>query len=418
MAVTFSKKQLVMICFIMAMLFHLGYYINLYGPSVSLLKGFYIYWIAVVSFAILLFIYLTTYWRANASNRLSRVLYDLLMIWIIICFLRTILQFRSLSDIKLFMFSTYLGLSFVPVLFYIAGISISYFFSINRLLSIYLIAVTPIAVLFSNFFELQLFLLYPIFFAILTIPFRTNLGKIFIILLSISIVLVSMTNRAGILRILISYSILGAFYLMTMVRIDRRLIKFLVFCILMIPVVSLVLAYQGVNVFQLVLGLDNMDYSQLNPHADTRTFLYFEVFQDLADNKAFLFGKGVGAGYSSIAFNTYSRNIVEVGFLQILLKIGIVGFILYSAVIVSSIYQALGKSNSYFVKTLGLLLASYLLMLFIENVLAFNLLNVMIWITAGMCQSSKLRELSDNEIIALFRGSYVNGNSNSINSVW
>jgi len=171
----------------------------------------------------------------------------------------------------------------------------------------------------------------------------------------------------------------------------------------MIPIISLYLGINGQSVFQIILGGDNVDYSQLNPYADTRTFLYFEVFQDLMANNAFIFGKGIGSGYMSEAFETYERATVEVGFLQILLKTGIVGVLLYFSVIISAIYKALGRSKSLFIKSLGLLLASYVLLIFIENVVAYNLLNVIIWIIVGMCHSPSLRDYSDDEIKNMFK---------------
>jgi hypothetical protein len=171
----------------------------------------------------------------------------------------------------------------------------------------------------------------------------------------------------------------------------------------MIPVVSLYLGIQGESVFQIILGGDNTDYSQLNPYADTRTFLYYEVFQDLQYNNAFVFGKGIGSGYMSEVFETYSRSMAEVGFLQILLKTGILGVILYISVIVSAIYKALGRSKSVFLKSLGLLLTSYIILIFIENVIAYNLLNVIIWIIVGICHSPALRNLKDDELIMLFK---------------
>jgi len=170
----------------------------------------------------------------------------------------------------------------------------------------------------------------------------------------------------------------------------------------MIPVVSLYLGMKGQSVFQIVLGEEHDNYSQLNPYADTRTFLYYEVFQDLKLNKAFLFGKGMNAGYASESFQTYSRQVVEVGFLQMLLKTGIIGCLLYFSIILSAIVKALGRSRSLFMKALGLLLASYLLLFFIENIIAFNLLNVIIWYIVGLCSSETLRSLSDQEIRYLF----------------
>ncbi len=317
--------------------------------------------------------------------------------------IRSLLTYKGMSELRLFLFNTYLGLALFPMFFFIVGINVKYFYSINRILTAYMLAAAFISVFFLGYFEIQVFLLYPIFYIILTIPFRSIWGKTFVILISISIIIVSLTNRAGIMRILISYSILAAYYLMLNIKINKKLLKFLVFCILMIPMVSLYLGINGESVFQIILGADNTNYSQLNPYADTRTFLYFEVFQDLMANNAFVFGKGIGSGYLSEAFETYDRSTVEVGFLQILLKTGIIGVLLYLSVIVSAIYKALGRSKSMFMKSLGLLLASYVLLIFIENVVAYNLLNVVIWITVGICHSPILRDLNDDEIKSLFK---------------
>jgi hypothetical protein len=291
-----------------------------------------------------------------------------------------------------------------PVLFFLVGVNSLYYISINKILSGYIIAGTLISLLFLNYFELQVFILMPIFYLILTIPLRNPRGKVLIVLISILVIIFSFTNRAGILRILISSSVLLAFYLMQSVRISRNLINVLVFVVLLIPVISLYLGIKGESVFQLILGDDTQPYSQMNPYADTRTFLYYEVFQDLKINNAFVFGKGLNATYASEAFQTLGRPMVEVGFLQILLKTGIVGILLYLWVILKAIYLSLWKSTSFHMKSLGLLLLGYVIMLFVENVIAYNLLNVIVWIVVGMCYSPKLRALSDTEFKFLFGG--------------
>jgi hypothetical protein len=250
-------------------------------------------------------------------------------------------------------------------------------------------------------FELQLFLTYPLFFIILTIPLRGPLGKAMIAAISIVVIIFSLTNRAGILRILISYCIVAAYYLMQTVRINRKLIRVLIFAVLILPFISLYLGIKGQNIFEIVLGDNDTPYSQEDPLADTRTFLYYEVLQDLKFNKALMFGKGLNAGYDSPSFQTYNRNIVEVGFLQILMKIGILGFLIYLWIILSAVYKALSNSQNQFIKCLGILLASYIIMLFIENQVAYNLLNIIVWIVIGMCHSDKLRRLNDKEIRSL-----------------
>ncbi len=317
---------------------------------------------------------------------------------------------NSSSEIIGYLFNNYVGISLFPVFFFIAGNNVNYFGTINKILTVYIILASTLSFIFLEFFELQVFLLYPLFYMILTIPLRKTGGKWLIVLISVAVIIVSLTNRAGILRILISYCIIAVYYVMLNIKINKKLLYLIVFVILMIPVFSLYLGIKGQSVFQTILGDDNQPYSQLDPYADTRTFMYYEVFQDLKGNDAFLFGKGLGAGYYSEAFVTFSRNVVEVGFLQIILKTGIFGFLLYISVIISAIYKALGKSNSLFIKSIGLLLASYVLMLFIENIIAYNILNVLVWTAVGMCHSASFRDLDDHEIKNYFRETKISVN--------
>lgn len=400
----FSKRQLILISYVLAVIFHFIFYFGGYGPSFANSQSKLIYLPALLSSFIMVFLYFFTYWRRDLDSTSSSILYDILIIWIFICFIRSVLEMTSLNELVPFLFYNYLGISLFPVLFFIAGINFRYYRPINRILSGYIIAGTFVSLLFVNYFELQVFILMPIFYIILTIPLRNSAGKIFVLAVTIMIIVLSFTNRAGILRIIISASILLAFYLMQSVRISRSLIKGLVFAVLLIPVVAMYFGLKGDSIFQVILGEDTQPYSQMNPYADTRTFLYYEVFQDLKINKALLLGKGLNATYASEAFQTFGRPMVEVGFLQILLKSGIVGVILYLAVIIRAIYLSLGKSTSIHLKSLGLLLSGYVIMLFIENVIAYNLLNVLVWIIVGMCYSPKLRALSDVEFKAMFGG--------------
>ena len=204
------------------------------------------------------------------------------------------------------------------------------------------------------------------------------------------------------MRIIISYFIVLIYYFILKIKINKTLLYLIIFCVLMIPFYFLYRGMIGYNVFQEVLGEPTEDYSEQNLRIDTRTFLYSEVFQDLKLSKSLVVGKGIDGGYSSVSFQTSNRKGVEVGFLQILLKTGIIGFLLYFILIFSAIFKALGKSNNIFLKCLGVLLSSYVLMFFIENVLAFDLLNIAIWLVIGMCHSKELLKLNDHEIKRLF----------------
>ncbi|HEY5124868.1 MAG TPA: hypothetical protein VIK14_14145, partial [Ignavibacteria bacterium] len=201
---------------------------------------------------------------------------------------------------------------------------------------------------------------------------------------------------------IISYFIVLIYYLVLNIKINKTLLYIIIFCVLMIPFYFLYRGMTGYNVFTEVLGEQTEDYSEQNLRIDTRTFLYSEVFQDLKFSEALVVGKGIDGGYSSVSFQTSNRKGVEVGFLEILLKTGIIGFLLCFILIFSAIFKALGKSNNIYLKCLGILLSSYVLMFFIENVLAFDLLNIVIWLVIGMCHSKELLRLNDHEIKYLF----------------
>jgi len=171
-----SKKQLVIISFALAVLFHFVFHFSFYGPSISLFKGYPKFLLAMGSALIMIFLYLGTYWRSDLKGSFITVFFDMLVLWIFICFFRSLLKMHSLDDVVPFLFSNYMGISLFPVLFFIVGVNIHYFFSINRILTIYLFLVTFISLFLLNFFELQIFLLMPIFYLILTIPLRNSKG--------------------------------------------------------------------------------------------------------------------------------------------------------------------------------------------------------------------------------------------------
>jgi O-antigen ligase len=245
----------------------------------------------------------------------------------------------------------------------------------------------------------------PVFYIIVTFPMQSKRDRILTFIIAVTVLITSITNRAGALRILISYLTIIIFYLVLKMKINKKFISVIVFLALITPFYLLYLGVSGQDVFKMVLGENKEEgYKQENLRSDTRTFLYVDVFRDLQLNRAFVFGKGINAGYASDDFETFNRLAVEVGFLQVLLKSGILGFLLYVLLIVTAIFKAINKSRNLFIKYLGMILSAYVVMLFIENMILYNLLNIIVWLIVGMCHSSELRELSDEEIKELFTG--------------
>lgn len=399
-----SKKNWVIVSIILAMIFHFIFYFDIYGRP---LRSSIVHWnevLGLFSALIFTFLYIGTKWRVDLKGSFIIKIFDLMILWIFISYFRGILNHKGIDELKDLLFDPYIGLSLFPALFFIVGININYFSTINKMLLIYCVLVWVFSLFFINYSELQVFLLMPIFYIIVTYPMQSSRNRILTLIISVTIVVTSLANRAGVLRILISYLIVVIYYIVLKIKISKKLINILMFCILISPFYFLYLGINRKNVFEVVLGTNNAEggFGPENLKADTRTFLYTDVFQDMNMNKAFIFGKGINAGYATDSFETFNRTVVEVGFLQILLKSGIVGFLLYMALIVSAIFKALNRSESQFMKYLGVLLLSYVLMLFIENIIGFNLFNIVVWFVVGMCHSQELRGLNDEEIKDLF----------------
>lgn len=147
--------------------------------------------------------------------------------------------------------------------------------------------------------------------------------------------------------------------------------------------------------------LDFVSNNELSP--DTRTFLYLEVYRDLSENKQLLFGKGSAGTYFSNYFNeaygdSSTRLTVEVGALAILLKTGMIGLFLYLSLLFSAIYYALFRSCNDYVIGIGLMLFTYALILFIENLLSFSSHNIYVWFFIGICLSKQIRNMSNQEL--------------------
>lgn len=397
-----TKKTLVFICLILAAIYHFIFHLESNGPTLN--RSFYnlISLLPLLTVSILLFIYLGTNWRVDLKGDFMLRIFDLMIIWIFICFFRNVFNVNERIEWREFLTNPYLGLSLFPALFFLVGINIKYFAHINLLLSLYCILSWALSLFFIKYSELQYFLVMPIFYMIVTFNLQKPKYRIITFIIALNIVILCFTNRAGVMRIIISYLIVFIFYIIYKLKLNKKLISVIIFCILMAPFYFIYLGTTGKNIFTMVLGDFTGEYSQDNLTADTRTFLYTEVFRDLKITKSFVIGKGVNGGYASYSFETLKRDVVEVGFLQILIKSGIVGLLIYMSLIISAIFKALNKSKNLFMEFLALLLAVYVLMFFIENILAFNLLNIVIWMIVGMCHSAELRGLNDKEIKELF----------------
>jgi hypothetical protein len=142
--------------------------------------------------------------------------------------------------------------------------------------------------------------------------------------------------------------------------------------------------------------------------ADTRTFLFEELYADMSDHDL-LVGRGALGTYHSTYFeytaelglagDSPTRSIVEVGYLQMILKGGYIMMGLYLLILVPAAYLGIFKSNNIIARMSGYLILSYLLLWMITYPPTISPEYILLWMAAGTAMSTSARKITNNEIM-------------------
>lgn len=183
-----------------------------------------------------------------------------------------------------------------------------------------------------------------------------------------------------------------------------KIVKIVVFVMaISVPIYFLMLFVStGYSVFEQSSATEQVSQIGAQKSGDTRTFLYEEIFDDLTDNDAWILGKGINGTYYSPFFDqkhidsdAADRKLAEVGFLDYLLKGGLVQAILYSLLLILAIYYCYFHSNSRSMVLIGSILITHYVLLFVEDVPRYDLYNFAMWFCIGMAFSPALLEHDD-----------------------
>lgn len=134
---------------------------------------------------------------------------------------------------------------------------------------------------------------------------------------------------------------------------------------------------------------------------DTRTGVEIYFYNDM-ETKDWIIGRGMHGEYycpgiGENQLNDY-RDLVETGYLQIILKGGIIKLILYLLITIPALFLGLFYSKNILSKAAGIWILISVLSLYPTTVESFSLQYFLIWISVGICYSKKTRTLSDNSI--------------------
>ena len=145
-------------------------------------------------------------------------------------------------------------------------------------------------------------------------------------------------------------------------------------------------------------------------YEDSRSGLFAMFFVEM-DNYM-IFGKGMSGTYYypmsggllddgvTIFAEAQYRDIIENGYLQLLLTGGFVQIILFLAILLPAGLIGIFKSNNQLSKASGAVILLWLLDMFLYGLPTFTMHYILVWICVGICYSSSIRMKKDEEIRA------------------
>ena len=134
---------------------------------------------------------------------------------------------------------------------------------------------------------------------------------------------------------------------------------------------------------------------------DSRTGveLYFYADMNLKD---WIFGRGINGEYFCPDIEqdqvTNYRDVIETGYLQIILKGGIISLGLLLLMAIPAIIKGLFFSRNIFSKAAAIWIFWVLISMYPAVVNSFTLRYLLFWIAIGICYSKNIRNMSDNSV--------------------
>ncbi|NOT91748.1 hypothetical protein [Ferruginibacter sp.] len=139
---------------------------------------------------------------------------------------------------------------------------------------------------------------------------------------------------------------------------------------------------------------------------DTRTGVEVRFKEDMTTTD-WIIGKGLKGEYFCPGIDehldtTGYRPVIETGYLQIILKGGLISLILLLLILVPALIRGLFYSKNVLSKACGMWILLWILYLYPTMGNTFSLNYMLVWIGVGICYSKKFRNLSDAQIKEYF----------------
>jgi len=347
-------------------------------------------------------------WRDGLTKTTS-ALFIIIFVWNVITVIRGAFLAKDYWDWKFLFFNS--GLFFLIPLAFFIGKSLSLtkaaFNYVLRFLFLFGFLAIPLALVTNP--QLYSRLMLPVSFFIVMIPYVKPRDRLLIITVAIVSVLMVLDFRTNVIKIAISFLILFTWYFRRVISVAW--FKILHVLLFFVPLVLLFLGVTGqYNVFSKASENDSYVVKDNKSNvgedesltADTRSFIYIEVFKTLTNQDSWIFGESAVGKYKTESFDNLVENNErfgsEVGVLNTLLYSGIIGAVLYGLLLFIVSHNAIYYSNNWLCKMLGLVIISRWVLFFLEEFTQFDLNFYFLWIIIGLVSLKQFRMMNDAQV--------------------
>lgn len=178
----------------------------------------------------------------------------------------------------------------------------------------------------------------------------------------------------------------------------KKTVKFL-FSIILIAFMFLLTAKIYSNYRNSFFG-----YMSERMYQDTRSGVEVYFYHDM-NYVDWIFGKGINGQYYCPGIDQDSttgyRGVIETGYLQIILKGGLISLGLLVIIAIPAIFKGLFYSKNLLSKAAGIWILLFLIDSYPATITTFTMHYLLVWISIGICYSKNIRDMSESTVTSL-----------------
>jgi hypothetical protein len=236
----------------------------------------------------------------------------------------------------------------------------------------------------------------PCGFLLLTFIYHSNRRNIFSVCILFGTFLLASIRARRTLMFMTFTTLFSSYIFYFIANRGKILNVFLSFCLLILLFIFGIEVYSKNSNSLFALITERIDN-------DTRSGVEKNFYRDMK-TRDWIIGKGISGKYycpgvdqSGTGYSLY-RTVIETGYLQIILKGGIISALLIVLILVPAAFNGLFYSNNLLSKAAAVWILLSLLYSYPSTVYDFSMRQLLVWLSAALCFSSDIRQMTDDEI--------------------